>query len=176
MYVMHSQAMLPRWAAPGGSPFHPASAASVADKPHASEATSGPEKRPRILIVEDVRADVFMIREAIQSAGVEAEIEVAADGEKAIRYLARLDRDEFEECPAMLILDLNLPKRHGSEVFRELRRSRRCANLQVIVVTMSEAREELEQLHAYGAYEYFQKPQDFGAFMRLGDVVRRLLR
>src|SRR5947209_4555426 len=58
-----------------------------------------------ILLVEDNRPDVFLIREAIRSANVDAHLEVLADGEQALRYIDTLERDEAAQCPELIILD-----------------------------------------------------------------------
>ncbi len=65
---------------------------------------------PQILVVEDNRADVFLIRESIQIAHIDADLYVVQDGDKAIRFFEEADRDAAAPCPALVILDINLPK------------------------------------------------------------------
>jgi chemotaxis family two-component system response regulator Rcp1 len=126
--------------------------------------------------VEDNKADVYLIREAIAAAHVDAEFHVAQDGEKAIRFFAEVDRDDSAPCPALVILDLNLPKRHGSEVLWQMRQTRRCANAPVVVVTSSNSDQDRERMAKLGANEYFPKSSEYRQFMKLGDIVSSLLR
>ncbi len=133
------------------------------------------ESRRSVLIVEDNRADVFLIREAIQSARVEATLHVVSDGDKAIRFFEDADRDAAAPCPALVILDINLPKKTGREVLEWLRGSQRCAKAQVLVVTSSDSQRDRDDMGRLGAGEYFRKPSDYESFLKLGEIVRRLL-
>jgi chemotaxis family two-component system response regulator Rcp1 len=128
-----------------------------------------------ILLVEDNRADVFLIQEAIQVAGIQAEIEVLADGEGAIQYFERMDVDASMTCPAIMILDINLPKRPGNEVLAHMRRTNRCRETAVVVVTSSDSDRDREEMARLGIKEYFRKPSDFASFMKLGDILKDLL-
>ena len=89
------------------------------------------EEAPRVLVIEDSKTDVFLIREALEAAGVRAEIDVVHDGQAALRFL-----DE-EARPALVLLDLNLPKYSGREVLRHIRANLRTKDLAVLVVTSS---------------------------------------
>ena len=131
--------------------------------------------RCTILLVEDNRADVFLIQEAIQSAHINAELQIMQDGEKAIQYFERLDSDDTLQCPAMMILDINLPKRPGNEVLAFMRRSRRCVNTTVLVTTSSDSERDRDEMAKLGVRDYFRKPSDFESFMKLGDIVKGLL-
>lgn len=126
-------------------------------------------------MVEDNKADVFLIREAIAAARVNAELHVVADGDKAIRFFADVDSDESAPCPILVILDINLPRRNGSEVLRNMRGTRRCANALVVVFTSSDSADDRRQMANLGANEYFRKSSDYKDFMKLGEVVKRLL-
>jgi len=123
----------------------------------------------RVLVVEDNKTDVFLIREALQSAGVRAEIDVVHDGQAALRFL-----DE-EARPALVLLDLNLPKYSGREVLRHIRANIRMKDLAVLVVTSSALSQDREELTAVGFDGHFQKPSDYAAFLKLGPLVKGLL-
>src|ERR1051325_7853200 len=77
-----------------------------------------PGKQYRILIVEDNRADVFLIREALDSARVKSDLQVVYDGKEATRFFDELDTDQSRECPCLVILDINLPKKNGAAVLQ----------------------------------------------------------
>jgi CheY-like chemotaxis protein len=128
-----------------------------------------------VLIVEDNEADVFLIREAIDNARCPVTVHVVGDGEEAVRFFDRADQDPTQPCPALVILDINLPKKQGGEVLKYLRQSRRCREALVLTVSTSESAKDREQMESYGATTYFRKPSDYEQFMRLGDIVKALL-
>jgi len=127
------------------------------------------EQAPRVLVIEDSKTDVFLIREALEIAGVRAEIDVVHDGQAALRFL-----DE-EARPALVVLDLNLPKYGGREVLRHIRANMRTKDLPVLVVTSSALSQDREELTALGFDGYFQKPSDYAEFLKLGPLVKGLL-
>lgn len=124
-------------------------------------------------MVEDNKADVFLIREAIESA-LDAEIQVLYDGDKAIRFFDQINCDGSAPCPDLVILDINLPKKHGGHVLSHIRKSR-CAGALVLVVTSSNSAEDREEMERQGADAYFRKPSDYEEFMQLGEIVKELL-
>lgn len=127
------------------------------------------------MIVEDNQADVFLIREAIDGAKLDAEIHVVYDGEQATRYCADVAIDDSLPPPALVILDINLPKRQGGEVLEEMRRSPRCKDALVLVVTSSDSDADRAEMARRGANGYFRKPSDFEAYMKLGAIVKEML-
>jgi chemotaxis family two-component system response regulator Rcp1 len=139
--------------------------------------SEGTHARPRrhILVVEDNRADLFLIRDALASAGVDADIHVAEDGEKALRFLDAAQSDESAPCPVLVILDINLPRKKGGDILRHLRRLRRCADALVLVVTSSDSVRDREEMDRLGTNGYFRKPSEYAEFMKLGHVAKALL-
>lgn len=125
--------------------------------------------------MEDDSADVFLISEAINTANPGVELVVVNDGEKAIRFFEKIDSDDNLVCPALVILDINLPKKHGGLVLQQMRKSRRCANALVLVVTSSDSARDRETMAKLGANGYFRKPSDYDHFMKLGGLVKELL-
>lgn len=118
---------------------------------------------------------MFLIQEAIQEAKLPLTLHVAADGDQAVQFFDRVDSDPAMDCPAVVILDINLPKKQGDEVLKHMRRSRKCPNALVIVVSTSDSPREREQMSILGANRYFRKPSSYGAFMELGEIVKALL-
>ena len=104
-----------------------------------------------------------------------AELFFVSDGEAATRFFDSADVDAGAPCPALVLLDLNLPKKNGDEVLRSLRGSRRCAHAAVLIVSSSDAVRDREGVTALGVNAYFRKPSDYHDFMKLGDLVKRLL-
>jgi len=126
-------------------------------------------------VIEDNSADVFLIREAIESVKLNAELNVLTDGEKAIRFLESADRDSSIEVPDVVILDINLPKKHGGDVLQSLRRSVRFGTAPVLIVTSSDSARDREAMIKLGANGYFRKPSAYLEFMKLGELVKSML-
>lgn len=138
-------------------------------------AQNAPRKRSYILLVEDNKADVYLIREAIETAKIDAALRVLSDGEKAVRYFAEVGRDPSIVCPDLILLDINLPKRQGDDVLREMRKVPRCAHTRVVVVTSSDSDQERQEMARLGAADYFRKSSEYEDFMQLGELVRTIL-
>lgn len=125
--------------------------------------------------MEDNRADVFLIQEALAAANLGATIHFVQDGERAIEFFERADRDEAAPRPDLLILDINLPKKHGGEVLKHMRASRCCGHAKVLVVTSSDSARDRDAMANLGADVYFRKPSEYDEFMKLGPVAKALL-
>ena len=132
-------------------------------------------KAPDILVVEDSTTDVFLIREALENAEVNANVHVITDGHAAIQFFDAVEADENARCPVLVLLDMNLPKRSGHEVLKHLRQSRRCREARVIIVSSSDAPRDRASVSELAVAGYFKKPSDYAAFMRLGALVKAVL-
>jgi DNA-binding response OmpR family regulator len=131
--------------------------------------------RRHVLIVEDSKADLFLIRESIEAVQLDVELDVVQDGEKAIKFFEQADRDPSAPCPVLVILDINLPKKQGRDVLLHMRQSQRCANAAVLVVTSSDSARDRDEMSRLGAKAYFRKPSEYDPFMKLGNLVKDLL-
>jgi two-component system, chemotaxis family, response regulator Rcp1 len=129
----------------------------------------------RILIVEDNAADLFLIREAIETARIDADIHVAKDGEEATNFFDQADANAGAPCPGLVILDINLPKKQGTDVLQHLRKSPRCGNALVIVVSTSQSARDRQDVMKFGANVYFPKPSEYDEFLKLGDRIKDLV-
>lgn len=111
-----------------------------------------------ILLVEDNSGDVLMVREAIRTSSVPADVLIAYDGEQALRFL-----NELHFRPDLIILDLNVPKFNGLEI---LERYRNHDGAPVIVLTSSINPSERKRAFELGVREYIVKPSDLEAFLK----------
>jgi len=132
------------------------------------------ERRRHILIVEDNKADAWLIREALERASVSAELHEVDDGEKAIRFFENVDADPDVACPDLILLDINMPRYKGGVILRHLRASRRCKKALVLVVTSSDSERDRGEMAGLGANGYFRKPSELAEFMKLGQLVQEL--
>ena len=128
-----------------------------------------------VLIVEDDESDVFLIQEALRAMQLSVTLHVATDGERATHFFDVVDNDPAEPCPALVILDINLPKKQGGAVLEHMRQSRRCAHASVIAISTSASVRDRERMASLGADHYFRKPSEYDEFMKLGDIARALL-
>jgi CheY-like chemotaxis protein len=132
--------------------------------------------RPRldvvdVLLIEDDPGDVLMTKEAFEHYRIRNELHVVGDGEQAIRFL-RKDGDYADAPrPGLILLDLNLPRRNGHEVLAELKSDPDLLTIPVVVLTTSQAEEDILRSYSLHANAYISKPVDFERFI---DVVRQI--
>jgi CheY-like chemotaxis protein len=117
---------------------------------------------------------LFLIRKAIAAAAVNAVLHVVKDGQEAVQFLDNVNGGSVL-CPDLVLLDLNVPKRDGTEVLRHLRNAPLCKNALVLVVTSSDSVRDREAVNALGTNGYFRKPSAFAEFLKLGALVKNLL-
>jgi CheY-like chemotaxis protein len=128
-----------------------------------------------ILLVEDNPTDVFVIRQVVKECGLECELQVAIDGESAIELLRKVEADINVTCPALVLLDLNLPKLSGVDVLKLVRQGKRCSQVPIVIVTSSDSTGDMAAIQAGGATAYFRKPSDLTRFMDLGKLIGQVL-
>jgi DNA-binding response OmpR family regulator len=133
------------------------------------------EKKPFVVVIEDNVGDVLLVEEALREHQVDCDLTVVADGEEAMKFFRDADGDPTSRLPALVLLDLNLPKCSGHEILERIRRSARFPTMPVVIVTSSQAASDLVRMKQLGATAYFHKPVHFDEFMKLGAVVRSLL-
>jgi|ERR1043166_5486044 CheY-like chemotaxis protein len=118
---------------------------------------------PSLLLVEDDENDRLFIRRGLDKAGVGDRLRVACDGDEAVAYLegrgAYGDRKE-NPIPALIILDLKLPKRSGLEVLAWLRGEARLKDIPVVILTSSREPRDIERARELGVLSYNVKPAD----------------
>jgi CheY-like chemotaxis protein len=122
----------------------------------------------RILIVEDNRGDVVLVREAFKETGIDFELTHMADGEQALRYLHRVAGGAEAERPDVVLLDLNLPKRDGWELLDAIRRSPALASTPVVILSSSGNPEDAERAARTPLSIYIRKPCTLDEFLDIG--------
>ncbi len=126
-------------------------------------------KRP-LLLVEDNPDDVELTLRALKKNQIATDVVVARDGVEALAYLFATgpyaDRDPDAD-PALVLLDLKLPKIDGLEVLRQMRAADRTAFLPVVVLTLSNEEQDILEAYRQGANSYLRKPIDFDRFHEL---------
>src|SRR5579862_411819 len=110
---------------------------------------------PLIVLAEDNSGDVELVREALRQHDVQCDLRVLSDGAEAMAYVDQLELDRQQRCPALMLLDLHLPKHDGKEVLARLRTRNRCAQTPVVILTSSESPVNLKALGDPGILHYF---------------------
>jgi CheY-like chemotaxis protein len=116
-----------------------------------------------ILLIEDNPMDVDLTRRAFARQQVTNVIEVARDGEEVFALVKRWDAGEA--IPALILLDLKLPKINGLEVLRTLKNNPKYVSIPVVVLTSSTEDSDIQSAYGAGANSYIVKPVDFNKFM-----------
>jgi CheY-like chemotaxis protein len=120
-----------------------------------------------ILLVEDDPGDVALTKEAFEHHKVSNTLTVVSDGVQALAYLRREGRFTGSARPDLILLDLNLPRMDGREVLAELKNDDDLAAIPVVVLTTSEAEEDVLRSYQLHANAYVTKPVDFHQFIRV---------
>jgi CheY-like chemotaxis protein len=130
-----------------------------------------PLKPIDVLLVEDDPGDTLMIKEAFEDNKVRNRLSTVADGVEALAFLRR--QGEFSDAPRpdLILLDLNLPRKDGREVLEEIKDDPELRTIPVVVLTTSEAEEDILRSYSLHANAYVTKPVDFDRFI---DVVRQI--
>ena len=126
---------------------------------------------PEILLVEDSPTDVLMTQEALRYYNIINPLRVVEDGEQAINYLQARRGDGPPYLPGLIILDLNLPRKSGREVLKEIKEDAVFTLIPVVILTTSKAEEDILKSYKLHANCYVAKPVDFIQFT---EVIRTI--
>jgi CheY-like chemotaxis protein len=124
------------------------------------------EVRFEILLVEDNPGDVLLTQEAFREGRLAHRLSVVEDGEEAIQFLRREGAYEFAPKPDLILLDLNLPKKDGRELLAEIKEDPALRYIPIIVLTTSDAEQDVWKAYKLHANCYLTKPVDLDDFIR----------
>jgi CheY-like chemotaxis protein len=124
-----------------------------------------------VLLVEDDPGDVLLTREAFEHNKVSNRLHVVNDGEQAMDFLRGEGAYTDVPRPDLVLLDLNLPRKDGREVLGEMKEDPELRVIPVVILTTSEAEEDIVRSYRLHANAYVSKPVDFDQFIK---VVRRI--
>ncbi len=128
-------------------------------------------KQIEILLVEDNPGDVRLTREALHEAKIHNTLNVVKDGVEAMAYLRREESFTEATTPDLILLDLNLPRKDGREVLAEIKADETLRRIPVVILTTSEAEEDILKAYDLHANCYITKPVDLDQFI---EVVRSI--
>jgi len=120
-----------------------------------------------VLLVEDSPGDVRLTREAFKDAKVHINLHVASDGAEAMAFLERKGQHAHAPRPDLILLDLNLPKKDGREVLKEIKESSTLATIPVVILTTSASEADILKSYRLHANCYITKPVNLDGFLHV---------
>lgn len=130
--------------------------------------TAAEYARPiEILLVEDNPADIKLTREALKEARVRNTLHVAESGDEAMKFLRREGPHAGAPRPDLILLDLNLPVKNGLEVLSDIKANRRLKTIPIVILTCSEAEQDVARAYSLQANCYVTKPLDLDGFIKV---------
>lgn len=124
-----------------------------------------------MLLVEDNEADIRLTQIALKQAKMDNRLHVVRDGEQALDFLFQRGRFVDAVRPDLVLLDLNLPRVSGSEVLKEIREEESLKTLPVVVLTTSDADQDIYESYELHANCYITKPVDLRKFMGVVEMI-----
>jgi len=115
-------------------------------------------KIPRILLIEDNLGDAQLIIEGIKENGREIHLDIFADGAEAMDFLHKKNSYPNAKLPNIILLDLNLPKKNGEILLKEIKSDPKLRHIPIIILTVSQAEEDILQCYTLYANCYIIKP------------------
>ncbi|QHE78501.1 response regulator [Hydrogenophaga sp. PBL-H3] len=128
-----------------------------------------PASPPPILLVEDNPMDLDLTLRAFNKKKLSNTIQIARDGEEALAYFARWEAGET--MPAVILLDINLPKVNGLEVLQRLKSHPVFRRIPVVVLTSSRENSDLKTAYDLGVNSYIEKPVSFNKFIEVAEHI-----
>lgn len=124
------------------------------------------KEKPRVLLVEDNPGDIRLTQEALKESKMDIHLDVVTDGEQAVDFLMKRGRFTEAVRPHIVLLDLNLPKKNGIEVLKEVKANDSLKKIPIIVLTTSDADHDISKAYSLHANCYLLKPVDFDDFAK----------
>ncbi len=120
-----------------------------------------------VLLVEDSKADVRLTREALKNGKLKVNLDVAYDGEEALAFLKKKGEYKDAQRPDLILLDLNLPKKDGREVLKEIKEDKDLKRIPVVILTVSKDEEDIMKTYDLGANCFITKPVGLEQFIKI---------
>lgn len=121
----------------------------------------------QVLLVEDNPGDAQLTRIALEDSKISIHLNVVEDGVEAMAFLRKQEKYIKAAHPDMVLLDLNLPKKDGREVLAEIKGDENLKRIPVVVLTTSQAEEDILKAYNLSANCYITKPVDFDQFVKI---------
>ena len=126
-----------------------------------------PSRAIEILLVEDNPADVQLTIEALKDAKLNNHLSFAEDGVEAMAFLRKEGKYAGAPRPDLVLLDLNMPRKNGREVLQDIKSDENLKTIPVVILTSSEAEQDILKSYMLNANCYVTKPVDFLQFVKV---------
>ena len=120
--------------------------------------------KAKILLVEDNAADIRLTKEVLQESKIVRSLDVVRDGVEAVDFLKKRGKFSNTSKPNLILLDLNLPKRNGFEILEEIKQDEDLKRIPIVILTVSDAKEDLMKAYNLHANCYVLKPLELKKF------------
>ena len=124
------------------------------------------QRTVEILLVDDNIGDVVLTKEALKGADFSNHVSVARDGFEALEFLRRTGKFADAKRPDLILLDINMPRKNGCEVLEEIRGDEDLSIIPVVILTSSEAEDDIRRSYALGANCFVTKPADLDEMVK----------
>ena len=129
-------------------------------------------KEIQVLLVEDSAADIRLTQEAFREAAIQNKVHIVKDGISALAFMRREAPYQNVPRPDLVLLDLNLPGKHGTEVLREIKEDPELRSIPVVVLTTSRDEGDVKRSYQLHANCYLVKPRAYDGFLQTVDSIR----
>ncbi|MFX0005027.1 MAG: response regulator [Candidatus Hodarchaeota archaeon] len=123
--------------------------------------------KAKILLIEDNAADIRLTKEVLQHRKIVSSLDIARDGVEALDFLKKRGKFANVNRPNLILLDLNLPKKNGFEVLEEIKKDEELKRIPVVILTVSDVKEDLIKAYNLHANCYVIKPLEMKEFYRI---------
>jgi CheY-like chemotaxis protein len=123
----------------------------------------------RIVLIEDSESDVWLLRTCLESVATNYELIVLKDGEATLQFIKK-EREDLEQRPCVIVLDLHLPDYDGLEILQEIRRAPTLEHVNALIVSAMPSPETLQLIGKLGV-PYTEKPQTLAGFEALANKI-----
>ncbi len=120
-----------------------------------------------ILLIEDSPGDIRLTQEALKESKISNNLHIVMDGEEAMDFLKKKGKFSESPRPDLILLGLNLPKKDGREVLAEIKEDKDLRRIPVVILTISEAEEDILKTYNLYANCYITKPVDLNQFLKV---------
>jgi CheY-like chemotaxis protein len=124
-----------------------------------------------VLLIEDNPGDTDLVREGLKEGTLRNVLHVVGDGEEAMAFLKRVGKYAEVPQPDLILLDLNLPRKDGREVLAEIKADKKLKRIPVVVLTSSQAEEDIVKSYQLHANCYIPKPIGFAEFVKIVQAI-----
>ncbi len=128
---------------------------------------TGSQEIFQVLLVEDSPSDARLTQEAFREGKISSKLSIVTDGSEALEYLRRTGKYTAALRPDLILLDLNLPKMDGREVLQQIKTDPALKTIPVVILTTSEADQDVINAYELHANCYIRKPVDLARFLEI---------